>query len=82
MTRPRLMSLDVLVCVGCGLLVLNDDGAECTTCGKAVVACQECIEAGCWLSCVVCHDRACDFGLPHNKESRRRARALGDDDDC
>ena len=47
-----------MTCAGCGVEVLQDDGAECSECGKAVIACQECVESGVWLTCTACYDAA------------------------
>ena len=52
--------METCLCAGCGIKVLEDDGAECTDCGKAVVACSECVEAGAWLTCTECFDAAHD----------------------
>ena len=43
-------------CVGCGVELLEDDGAECTDCGKAVVACSECVDTDACLICTECFD--------------------------
>ena len=36
--------METCLCVGCGVELLEDDGAECSACGQAVVACTECVD--------------------------------------
>lgn len=55
--------IETCLCAGCGVELLEDDGAECTDCGKAVVACSECVDTDACLICTECFDGAHDERL-------------------
>ena len=61
--------METCPCTGCGIEVLEDDGAECTDCGKAIVACSECVTDGAWLTCTECFDAAHDERPWREKEA-------------